>query len=591
MTISFSGLASGLDTDSWVTQLVSIKQISVTNLENEKTKLQESSSAVSKLQLSFNSLRNSLEKMTDAKLGTYYDLFQSKQTTSSDESIFTATASNSAVNAKYSIAVSQLATNTIAVPKDQVSNYIDNDTLLSSLGVTAGSLLVYINGVKNEVEVESNDTFADIKEKLESCGIQCDINQNGQIELSADGNEVAIGTTSDKSNFASVFGFEKIKDENDLVTAYKSSNSVYKINLNSKLTESGLFAAGDVTEGTFTIGNRQYSVNSETTLKSLINKINSDTNSVVSASWNSKEGKLYLTSKVEGESYINIERGSSNITNILGFTSGDDEESSVMDIKSQNLGKNAEIIIDGDKKVISTSNTVTSEISGLTGVIINLKGMSQKDSETGDLKKENLSVEFDSSKLIDAVNDFIESYNDVMSQLEKATAFGGDLFGDTSINSIKKSIRNSIMSNFNSGGTYSLLSSVGIRTAEIGTKDDSDFTSLTLDEEKFKEVLSEDMDSVKKLLVGENGDSGLLGSAETIIENAVGSDGYFINRLASFDKQIRDYDSRILTVKERVSAYKSKLESQFASMEKAISAMQSSFSTLNNYIAQQTSSQ
>ncbi|MBQ6516878.1 flagellar filament capping protein FliD [bacterium] len=586
MTISFSGLASGLDTDTWVSQLVSIKQISVTNLENEKSKLQETSSTVTKLQMSFNSLRNSLEKITDAKLGTYYDLFQSKQATTTDENIFTATVSNSAVSSKYSIVVSQLATNTVAYPKDRIANYIDDDTTLSSLGVTKGNLLVYINGVKNEIEVEDGDTFADIKEKFQNIGVNCDINENGQIVLNADDNELAMGTTSDESNFASVFGFEKIRDENDVITTYKSANSVYKVNLNSKLTESGLFAGGDITAGTFTIGNRKYSVTEETTLKSLINAINADTNSAVSASWNAKEGKLYLTSKIEGESYINIERGSSNVTNIFGFTSGDGAESSLMNIKSQNLGKNAEIIIDGDKTVISTTNTVTSEISGLTGVTLNLKGVSKKDDETGNPHAEDLTVEFDSTKLVDAVNDFIESYNDVMSQLDKATSYGGGLFGDTSISSIKRSIRNAVMSNFESGGSYSLLSSVGIRTAEIGTKDDSDFTSLTLDEDKFKEVLNEDMDNVKKLLIGEKGDSGLLGSTETLIENAVASDGYFINKLETFEKQLSDYDSRITTVKERVSAYKSKLESQFASMEKAISAMQSSFSTLNNYLAQ-----
>ena len=588
MTISFSGLASGLDTATWVEQLVSIKQVSVTSLETDKSKLQDTNSTVSKLQLAFNSLRNSLEKITDAKLGTYYDLFQSKMATSSDDSILTATVSNSAVSSKYSISVSQLATNTVAVPKDRIANYVDDNTTLASLGVTTGSLLVYTDGVKNEIAVEEGDTFADIKEKLQGIGVNCDINEDGQIEINAGGRELAMGTTSDESNFASVFGFEKIKDENDVITTYKSAGPVYKVNLNSKLTETGLFANGDITAGTFTIGKRQYSVTSETTLKSLINAINADSNSAVSASWNAKDGKLYLTSKIEGESYINIERGSSNVTNIFGFTSGDDAESSVMNIKSQNLGKNAEIVIDGDKTIISTTNTVTSEISGLTGVTLNLKGVSSKD-ETGNPKAETLNVEFDSTKLIDAVNDFIESYNDVMSQLDKATEYGAGLFGDTSLNSIKKSIRNSIMTNFNNGGAYSLLSSVGIRTAEIGTKDDSDFTSLTLDEEKFKEALSEDMDSVKKLLVGEKGDSGLLGGAETVVENAVSSDGYFIKRLASFEKEISDYDSRIETVKERVSAYKSKLESQFAAMEKAISAMQSSFSTMNNYLAQSSS--
>ena len=35
MTISFSGLASGLDTDSWVNALVSVKQLSVTSLQTQ----------------------------------------------------------------------------------------------------------------------------------------------------------------------------------------------------------------------------------------------------------------------------------------------------------------------------------------------------------------------------------------------------------------------------------------------------------------------------------------------------------------------------------------------------------------------------
>ena len=35
MSISFSGLASGLDTDSWVTALVSVKQLNVTTLQNQ----------------------------------------------------------------------------------------------------------------------------------------------------------------------------------------------------------------------------------------------------------------------------------------------------------------------------------------------------------------------------------------------------------------------------------------------------------------------------------------------------------------------------------------------------------------------------
>ena len=36
MTISFSGLASGLDTSSWVESLVALKQAKIDTLEEEK---------------------------------------------------------------------------------------------------------------------------------------------------------------------------------------------------------------------------------------------------------------------------------------------------------------------------------------------------------------------------------------------------------------------------------------------------------------------------------------------------------------------------------------------------------------------------
>ena len=39
MTISFSGLASGLDTSGWVEALVSVKQLAVTSLQTELTSI------------------------------------------------------------------------------------------------------------------------------------------------------------------------------------------------------------------------------------------------------------------------------------------------------------------------------------------------------------------------------------------------------------------------------------------------------------------------------------------------------------------------------------------------------------------------
>ena len=46
MSISFSGLASGLDTSSWVESLVALKKAKVTTLEEEKKEVPKKKKAI-----------------------------------------------------------------------------------------------------------------------------------------------------------------------------------------------------------------------------------------------------------------------------------------------------------------------------------------------------------------------------------------------------------------------------------------------------------------------------------------------------------------------------------------------------------------
>ena len=118
MTISFSGLASGLDTSGWVEALVSVKQQKVTELQNNLTKIQTKKSTLNDTRSVFNNLRTSLEKVTDKKFGGSFDLFAKNSAVSSNEDIFTATATTGAVRQNYDITVKQLATCTKASSND-----------------------------------------------------------------------------------------------------------------------------------------------------------------------------------------------------------------------------------------------------------------------------------------------------------------------------------------------------------------------------------------------------------------------------------------------------------------------------------------
>ena len=76
MTISFSGLASGLDTSSWVESLVALKQAKIDTLEEEKETVLLSQETLNNIKSFFTSFRGVIEKVTDAKFGiATMDLF------------------------------------------------------------------------------------------------------------------------------------------------------------------------------------------------------------------------------------------------------------------------------------------------------------------------------------------------------------------------------------------------------------------------------------------------------------------------------------------------------------------------------------
>lgn len=75
MTISFSGLASGLDTSSWVEALVSVKKEEVKGFETKLKEMQTIKTTLNDTRSAFSTLRSAIEKLTDAKFGGSFDLF------------------------------------------------------------------------------------------------------------------------------------------------------------------------------------------------------------------------------------------------------------------------------------------------------------------------------------------------------------------------------------------------------------------------------------------------------------------------------------------------------------------------------------
>ena len=575
MTISFSGLISGLDTSSWVEALTSVKQQKLTVLESDLKDLQAVKTTLNDTRSVFSTLRSAIEKLTDAKFGGTFDLFGQNSVTSSNEEIFTATVTSNAVRQNYDITVQQLATYTKASSKEAASAIADDSTVLSNLGISEGTLTAYVNGQKHTVNIEDTDTLGDLKAQLAGFGIKAEVDDTGVLKLSAqnEGDTINIGATTDSSNLASLIGLTQQEDG-----TYASTNSLYKASVASVLTSEDSGFNQQITAGTFTIGDATFTIDKNTTLSSLISEINNSDDAQAYAYWDDATGKLSITSTKEGASYINIEAGTSNFTDVMGLTTSEwDDEGNVVSSKmyteAQTLGQNAIFTVNGTQ-MVSTSNTVTSDISRIDGVTLTLKKAStEEDGNT------TLSVTQDTTQLVEAVNEFITAYNDAIAKVEEVTASGADLHGETSLTSLRNTLRSyANSSNTTNGGLYKLLSDIGISTsAADGNNLSTDTYTLSLDEDKFLQALQENPDSVKSILAGENG---VLSMMESAVEQSLSATtGYFDVKTSTLDSDISRMEEKITKQNNSIDAYKTRLENQFYQMEMAIAQMQQNYSS------------
>lgn len=603
--ITFSGLASGMDTSQWVEALVKIKQKSVTTLQNKQKTITSTKTVLDTLKSDITNLRSSIEKLTDAKLGGSFDLFSKNSVTSSNEGVVTATANENAARQSLDVVVKQLASSTVATSTyDSKINTNTEFSKLSSGNAKTGSLSLYVDGEKKEITIKETDTVGDILDKIVSAGgktytggsswnptyknnISAEIN-NGKVSITANnGKEIVLGSTTDESNFTSVLGLTRDSSGN-----YSSSNSISAIGTSDKIVD----VFGSDAKGTFTIGNATFTVDENTTFKSLINNINSKTDAGVNASWDSANGTLVLKAKTEGAFNINIEAGTSNLTNSLGFTSAttdywgnpqkDADGNYISNVvqSTQTLGDYAKFTINGNE-MTSSSNTVTSDISGIDGLTLKLNAVS-KTNENGDPETSNISVSQDTQGVLDAVKSFIEAYNKSIESIDEKTAFGEALYGETSLTSIRNNLRRTATAEAQ-GSDLKILANIGITTGKAGNSTDtSGVNKLQIDEKKFLEALQNDSEGVKKLLLGDNkgnADSGgVLNKLEKITEDSLTtSTGYFDAKTKSYDRQLSSLKTSISNAQMKVDSYKARLEKQFKNMESIISSIQNSYSQLS----------
>lgn len=582
MSISFTGLASGLDTNSIIEQLMAIESRPMQLSQQKVETLENSKTYIDNIETRIKTLKTSLQKLTDGNIAASMDLFKTKEATSSDESKVTVTAGPEAVNQSFNVNVITIATSTKASslgasPTGNVGSNITGATLATDLtnGTgTTGNFTVYYNGVASQIAVNAGDDVNAVLARISAVGGGGQITASvagGVVTLaSTGGGTITAGANGDTSNFLQATQLDiGVYTGNDLISA----------NANSQIKTSGTLVGNAarlqtaVTAGTTTIGGKQFTINASTTLDSLISQINNDADADVTASYNVRTNKIDLVSKEPGKTAITLGAAgdTSNFLQAINVVAVGDS------LAYQNLGTNATFQINGGTIVESTSNTVSDSVTGLKNVTLNLKAPSSGTNV-------NVNISQDTETLTDAIDKIVTDFNNAISYIDTQTNIKtGNLPGDSSLNRLRTSLRTEI-TNLVANSPLMSLATVGITTGSVGTTGDPT-SKITFDKTKFIEALQETPEDVRDLFLGNTSKSitGVMQKLQTYLDSSLDPEnGLFASRDAALDKQIEDLNKSIAKAQERLTSKESQLKAQFSAMEQAISKLNSQSSSLTS---------
>jgi len=272
MTISFTGLGSGMDYSSWIDALVEAKKANLTTIENKITATEAAQTALSELKSSFTSFNSTLTTFTDSNLISAFDIFGRRQVTSSDEGkTVSATVSNDATIQSFELNVLQLATSTVATGNNGLGKLADFDkTTITSPTmklrdiangiVDNGDVSISVGDETKTFTIDDDTSINDFIDFLTSqgeyaeggelagqgCGFEsATLNSDGTLSFikQASQGAVVIGSDDDTSNFLDILGFPSEPTDE----TFTSQNPMYYDASTKLMTlNNGVITAGEI---------------------------------------------------------------------------------------------------------------------------------------------------------------------------------------------------------------------------------------------------------------------------------------------------------------------------------------------------------
>ncbi|MBF7081971.1 flagellar filament capping protein FliD [Desulfallas sp. Bu1-1] len=601
--LRIGGLASGIDTDSIIKDLMRAHRIPLTKLEQSRQILEWQQEDYRAINTALRTFRDAVFNM---KLQSTY---MAKRVTSSDENAVTATANSNAGNSVYNVKVNALATSAYnssqgTLSKDPGDKIDSTKTLWSQKDKFANTGFDWI--LKDVVGEQINVTAEGTVFKLAHDAITT---VPSQISVYPDGDGTAAPDT-----------YSVFTDQ----TAYNDSSDPNKVLLDmatGQMTFSNTITAGSVITADYSYNTKtfkfslttynqehqahiaEFTIDANTqSLNDVINLINADDKLEVTVFYDAGADKVSISRNITGDNNTGgVEIG----VGTTGFLA------EVLQINEANEqgGTDASATING-----ITITRATNNIS-FNNVTFNLK------SETSSFI--TVSVDNNTDAVFNSIKDFIDKYNSVIEtisnklyeeryrdylpltdeqreeltddQINKWTekARSGLLRRDPILSDIYSRFRmtmSAVVPGVSGGYVKDGKTVYSDRLSAIGITTTADYMSgkLVIDENKLREAIEKDPQGILDLFT-KNPDTkeySEMGIAmrlyedvnygmERLIDKAGNASDVKLVDNSFIGKEIKEIDERIDTWEDRLKQLEDRYYRQFTAMEKAIQQMNS----------------
>lgn len=230
--------------------------------------------------------------------------------------------------------------------------------------VSKGDFVIKLDNTEHVITLDTDTTIEAVMEKINAIdGLTAVYDDNTKkITITRDGASGAgsIEIIKGTSDFTNIAGFTSGGSQTATVVQ-GSKASITSVN---KVDDTTKFTAGDFVINVKGETNKSININidDDDTILSIVDKINADKDSGIFASFDAATGKITISLGAElGDSSIEIVKGSSNFTNVVGFTTGGSsngvfQDGDTAEIISGNSAASNQHFTEGDFTIKLTGN-------------------------------------------------------------------------------------------------------------------------------------------------------------------------------------------------------------------------------------------